>query len=99
MNKTSYENCIDTDFIKNVTRGGRDVIQLTESKTYYFISGGGYCYNGMKVAVFVEDVLAPAPAPAPAINSGSAPSVYDGSDNMVLASVILFVGLALWGIL
>lgn len=57
VNKTSYESCIDKDYIYNVTRGGRDVFNLTEAKTYYFLSGRGYCYKGMKVAVFVEQSL------------------------------------------
>ncbi|CAL5185930.1 unnamed protein product [Lathyrus oleraceus] len=64
VNKTSYENCIDTDFIKNVTRGGRDVVQLIEAKTYYFISSGGYCFHGMKVAVNVEEHQTSAPSPS-----------------------------------
>ncbi|KHN48793.1 Lamin-like protein [Glycine soja] len=51
VNKTSYENCIDRDFIKNITRGGRDVVQMTEARTYYYLSGGGYCFHGMRVAV------------------------------------------------
>ncbi|CAJ2653839.1 unnamed protein product [Trifolium pratense] len=64
VNKTSYENCIDAGFIKNVTGGaGRDVFQLTNKKTYYFISGGGYCWQGLKVAIHVKDSVAPAPAP------------------------------------
>ncbi|VVB01622.1 unnamed protein product [Arabis nemorensis] len=53
VNKSSYEQCIDTDFIFNVTRGGRDVFQLLEPKPYYFICGRGYCLKGMKVAVTV----------------------------------------------
>ncbi|KAK9939376.1 hypothetical protein M0R45_016072 [Rubus argutus] len=56
VNQTSYENCIDKDYIYNVTRGGRDVINLTEAKTYYFLSGRGYCYKGMKVAVCVQQI-------------------------------------------
>lgn len=72
VNKTSYENCIDQGFIKNVTGGaGRDVFQLTEAKTYYFLSGGGFCSQGMKVAVPVTEYVAPAPAPA-AHKSGAA---------------------------
>lgn len=51
VNKTSYENCIDRNFIENITRGGRDVFSLTEAKPYYFLSGNGYCFKGMKVAV------------------------------------------------
>ncbi|XP_039690175.1 lamin-like protein isoform X2 [Medicago truncatula] len=66
VNKTSYENCIDTGFIKNITRGGgRDVFLLTEAKTYYFISGGGFCQRGVKVAIDVNEHVAPAPQPTP----------------------------------
>ncbi|CAI8586634.1 unnamed protein product [Vicia faba] len=66
VNQTSYEKCIDTGFIKNISTGaGRDVFQLTEAKTYYFLSGGGYCWQGVKVAVGVSDHLPPAPVPAP----------------------------------
>lgn len=66
VNKTSYENCRDTDFIKNISRGGgKDVFQLTEEKTYYFLSGGGFCWGGMKVAIDVTDYVAPAPQPVP----------------------------------
>ncbi|CAL5190392.1 unnamed protein product [Lathyrus oleraceus] len=72
VNQTSYEKCIDTGFIKNVTGGaGRDVFQLSEAKTYYFISGGGFCWQGVKVAVNVLDHLPPAPAPAPKESDGS----------------------------
>ncbi|XP_038880463.1 lamin-like protein [Benincasa hispida] len=55
VNKTSYESCNDKGFIFNLTRGGRDVFNLTEAKTYYFLSGRGFCFQGMKVAVFVEE--------------------------------------------
>ncbi|XWS40926.1 hypothetical protein CRYUN_Cryun17cG0037900 [Craigia yunnanensis] len=41
VNKTSYENCNDQSFIQNITRGGRDVIELTEARPYYFLSSGG----------------------------------------------------------
>ncbi|KAI5402427.1 lamin-like protein [Lathyrus oleraceus] len=54
VNKTSYENCIETDFINNVTRGGRDVFQLSEMRSYYFICGRGFCFNGMKVEINVK---------------------------------------------
>jgi len=66
VNKTSYENCIDTEIIKNISRGGRqDVFQLTEDKIYYFISGGGGCWSGLKVAIDVNEYVAPAPEPTP----------------------------------
>lgn len=70
VNKSSYGNCTDQGFIFNVTRGaGRDVFELTQPKPYYFLSSGGYCYNGMKVAVnVVEFVSAPQPSPFPTSN-------------------------------
>ncbi|XP_045830963.1 lamin-like protein [Trifolium pratense] len=79
VNKTSYENCIDAGFIKNVTGGaGRDVLPLTEKKTYYFISGGDYCKQGLKVAINVNDNVAPAPAPTS--HKSGAPSALDASN-------------------
>ncbi|KAF1882916.1 hypothetical protein Lal_00003098 [Lupinus albus] len=60
VNKTSYENCIEEGFIYNITRGGRDVFQLLEARSYYFLSGRGFCFQGMKVAINVEE---PAQAP------------------------------------
>ncbi|KAB1211473.1 Lamin-like protein [Morella rubra] len=71
VNKTSYENCNDQGFIQNITRGGRDVFQLTEARPYYFLSSGGYCYQGMKVAVPVE---APVPTQAPEPAKNGSPS-------------------------
>ncbi|XVE79729.1 hypothetical protein DITRI_Ditri14bG0080300 [Diplodiscus trichospermus] len=55
VNKTSFESCNGENFIKNITKGGRDVFNLTEAKPYYFISGRGYCFKGMKVAILVKD--------------------------------------------
>ena len=69
VNETSYEMCIATDFIKNITKGGRDVFQLTEAKPYYFICSY-YCFQGMKVAINVQDIPTPAPAP----NKNGSPS-------------------------
>ncbi|XWS30212.1 hypothetical protein CRYUN_Cryun24cG0097700 [Craigia yunnanensis] len=75
VNKTSYENCNDQSFIQNITRGGRDVVELTEARPYYFLSSGGYCFHGMKVVVNVEIPQVPAPAPvkngSPSSNAGS----------------------------
>jgi hypothetical protein len=84
VNKTSYENCIDAGFIKNITGGaGRDVFQLTEEKTYYFINAGGYCWQGMKVAIDVND-YAPAPAPTPGASAINASNIY------VLILILMF---------
>ncbi|KAI6670325.1 hypothetical protein NL676_005210 [Syzygium grande] len=44
VNETSYESCNSQGFISNVTRGGRDVFELKEAKTYYFICSRGYCW-------------------------------------------------------
>lgn len=66
VNNTSYEQCRDEGFMKNITKGGKDVFNLTEAKTYYFLSGGGYCYQGMKLSVDVVDYSRLAPAPTPA---------------------------------
>ncbi|KAF7851570.1 hypothetical protein BT93_L3656 [Corymbia citriodora subsp. variegata] len=71
VNETSFESCNSQGFISNITRGGRDVFQLKEAKTYYFICSRGYCWGGMKV--FVDVVVAPpAPTPSP---SGAARSL------------------------
>ncbi|XP_020216258.1 lamin-like protein [Cajanus cajan] len=55
VNKTNYENCIDTSFINNITRGGRDVFQLLEARPYYFLCGRGFCSQGMKIAINVVE--------------------------------------------
>lgn len=55
VNETSYANCIEENFINNITKGGRDVFNLTMPKPYYFISGRGYCFKGMKVATIVQN--------------------------------------------
>ncbi|KAK7261297.1 hypothetical protein RIF29_27606 [Crotalaria pallida] len=73
VNKTSYENCNDTCFISNITRGGRDVFQLLEARPYYFLSGRGFCFKGMKVAINVEEDT-PTPQPELAVSSKAFPS-------------------------
>ncbi|XVF68613.1 hypothetical protein PTKIN_Ptkin11bG0015600 [Pterospermum kingtungense] len=74
VNKTSYESCNSKCFIKNITRGGRDVFNLTEAKPYYFISGRGYCFKGMKVAIIAQDF--------PAQTNGSLPiNISNGASN------------------
>uniref|UniRef100_A0A2N9FMV4 Phytocyanin domain-containing protein n=1 Tax=Fagus sylvatica TaxID=28930 RepID=A0A2N9FMV4_FAGSY len=71
VNKTSHDNCIDKDFIKNITRGGRDVFNLTEAKPYYFLSGRGYCFKGMKVAMLVLEYHSPPAVPPEVPNPAS----------------------------
>ncbi|XP_057723395.1 early nodulin-like protein 20 [Arachis stenosperma] len=90
VNKTSYENCIDKDFIKNITRGGgKDVIELKEVKTYYFLSSGGFCWNGLKVVINVENV---APTPSPGHNKSSSCTIGI-NQNLVILLILM------WGII
>ncbi|XP_057984286.1 early nodulin-like protein 19 [Malania oleifera] len=78
VNETSYEQCIDQNFITNVTKGGKDVFNLTEARPYYFLSGRGFCFSGVKLAVPVRVPPPPSPPPAPA-KSGSPSSHTPGS--------------------
>ncbi|KAI5558910.1 hypothetical protein BDE02_17G074100 [Populus trichocarpa] len=56
VNKTDYESCNSDHPLHNWTRGaGRDVVPLNVTRNYYFISGKGFCYGGMKLAVHVEN--------------------------------------------
>ncbi|KAK9280698.1 hypothetical protein L1049_014396 [Liquidambar formosana] len=83
VNKTAYEKCIDTNFIKNITRGGRDVFPLTEIKPYYFLSSGGYCFHGMKLVVDVKDT-----PPA------RSPSLAKSGSSSIGGSIIVYIVLA-----
>ncbi|KAJ6947839.1 lamin-like protein [Populus alba x Populus x berolinensis] len=100
VNKTGYEGCHDVGFIKNITRGGRDVFQVNEAKTYYFINGGGSCFGGMKVAINVEN---PQPAPSPSQLTG-VKSIKNGSPSrfggLVVTLMAVLTGVLLaWAIL
>ncbi|KAF7846935.1 hypothetical protein BT93_L3559 [Corymbia citriodora subsp. variegata] len=91
VNKTSYDKCIDTDFITNITKGGRDVFQLTEARPYYFICGRGYCFNGMKVAINVTVAPPPPPSPGPPKKGGSSSSVGGLSRMTIVLSLLAFL--------
>ncbi|MCL7038822.1 hypothetical protein MKW94_004490 [Papaver nudicaule] len=55
VNKTDYDSCSTDHPLYNISRGGgRDVFKLKQSRPYYFISGGGFCWKGMKLTVFVD---------------------------------------------
>lgn len=74
VNKTDYENCISDHPLHNWTTGaGRDVVPLNVTRTYYFISGKGFCFGGMKIAVHVENP--PPPPSALPVKNGSPPSL------------------------
>lgn len=92
VNETSYEKCIDKDFIKNITGGaGRDVFNLTQTKTYYFLSGGGYCFQGLKVAVNVLRPMPPAPAPTSTSSSSTSTTATFSSSLLLLLLLLLIV--------
>ncbi|XP_061358088.1 early nodulin-like protein 19 [Gastrolobium bilobum] len=100
VNKTSYENCIDRNFIKNFTRGGRDVVELKEARTYYYLSSGGYCFHGMRVAVHVEEhqhAAALAPAPSEMKSGSILPSVY--TCIWIIVANVIYVNLVQMGTL
>ncbi|KAL4363068.1 hypothetical protein GQ457_04G033310 [Hibiscus cannabinus] len=95
VNKTDYESCNSDHPLHNWTTGaGRDVVPLNVTRHYYFISGKGFCYGGMKVAVRVENP--PPPPKAAPLNdkSGSSPSATFYRGQLVLPAA--FAIAALW---
>ena len=89
VNKTSYEKCNEKDFMTNIPRGGRDVFELKEEGSYYFISGRGFCFQGMKVAVNVENIP-PAPTPSP-WKSSSPSNSWSQSFLPLLATAVFLI--------
>ncbi|KAK7276599.1 hypothetical protein RIF29_17742 [Crotalaria pallida] len=94
VNNASYVSCNETGFIKNITGGaGRDVFELKEAKTYYFISGGGFCYQGLKVAINVAENLAPSPQHSPKQS-------HSASDYCLInQTLVVLILVLIWGIL
>lgn len=93
VNKTDYESCNSDHPLHNWTTGvGRDVVPLNVTRNYYFISGKGFCFGGMKIAVHVEK-LPPPPKAAP-IKSIAATTVSSRSQ-IVLLPVVFAIG-ATW---
>ncbi|XVF16686.1 hypothetical protein REPUB_Repub10bG0053600 [Reevesia pubescens] len=93
VNKTDYESCNSDHPLHNWTTGaGRDVVPLNITRHYYFISGKGFCYGGMKIAVRVENP--PPPPTSSSLNekSGSPSSIYRGQ---IVLPAVLAIG-ALW---
>ncbi|XP_057795805.1 early nodulin-like protein 17 [Salvia miltiorrhiza] len=74
VNKTNFESCNSEHPLHNWTTGaGRDVVPLNVTKTFFFISGKGFCFGGMKVAIHVEKP--PPPPSSSPIKSSSPPSL------------------------
>ncbi|KAJ7971025.1 lamin-like protein [Quillaja saponaria] len=91
VNKTDYETCNTDHPLHNWTTGaGRDVVPLNVTRHYYFVSGKGFCYGGMKLAVRVEN-LPPPPSSSPIISW--APSVNSRDQNLLLP-VVFAIGAA-----
>jgi len=93
VNKTDFESCNSDHPLHNLTRGaGRDVVPLNVTRNYYFISGKGFCYGGMKLAVHVANP--PPPPTAAPLNekSGSSSSILKCQ---YVLSAVFAIG-ALW---
>ncbi|KAF6147206.1 hypothetical protein GIB67_039336 [Kingdonia uniflora] len=74
VNKTDYELCNSDHPLHNWTTGaGRDVVPLNVTRHYYFISGKGFCFGGMKLAVRVQN-LPPPPKASPINHKNASPS-------------------------
>ncbi|RVW80872.1 Lamin-like protein [Vitis vinifera] len=74
VNETNYESCNSDHPLHNWTRGaGRDVVPLNVTRKYYFLSGKGFCYSGMKIAINVENPPPP-PSASPIKESNDSPS-------------------------
>ncbi|GAB4827324.1 hypothetical protein Ancab_034211 [Ancistrocladus abbreviatus] len=76
VNQTDYESCNSDHPLVNWTGGaGRDVVPLNVTKHRYFISGKGFCYGGMKLAINVEKPPPP-PSAAPIKSYSSSMTSY-----------------------
>ncbi|GAB4831695.1 hypothetical protein Ancab_005707, partial [Ancistrocladus abbreviatus] len=81
VNKNDYVTCNSDHPLVNWTRGaGRDVVPLNVTKPRYFISGNGFCYGGMKLAINVEE---PPPPPYPTTIESDLSSRTSGQSQMV----------------
>ncbi|XVF58345.1 hypothetical protein PTKIN_Ptkin07bG0058800 [Pterospermum kingtungense] len=93
VNKIDYESCNSHHPLYNWTTGaGRDVVQLNVTRQYYFISGKGFCYGGMKLAVRVENPPPPPTSSPSNQKSGSPSSIYRGQ---IVLPAIFAIGM-LW---
>ncbi|CAH9109464.1 unnamed protein product [Cuscuta epithymum] len=93
VNKTCYDSCDSDHFIQNITHGGRDVVQLNQTKTYYFISHSWQCANGMKVAIHVEK---PPPPLTPSPKKSSSPPTLLSTFRGHILLPALFTIAAVW---
>ncbi|KAI9121378.1 hypothetical protein K1719_008411 [Acacia pycnantha] len=91
VNKTNYETCNTDHPLHNYTTGaGRDVAPLNVTRDYYFVSGNGFCFGGMKIHVHVEKV--PPPPQASPIKAAS--STLSSSGHVLVLPVVFAIGAA-----
>ncbi|KAI3833922.1 hypothetical protein MKW92_007892 [Papaver armeniacum] len=85
VNKIDYDTCNESNPIHSWSTGsGRNVVQLNASKDYFFISGHGFCYSGMKVGIHVLDPP----------STKSAGTSTDSPSQLIFRSALSFV--AVW---
>lgn len=96
MNKTNYETCNSEHPLHNWTTGaGRDVVPLNVTRDYYFISGKGFCYGGMKLGISVENPPPP-PSSSPVNATNNSPrNTYTCTGQIVLLPAVFAVA-AIW---
>ncbi|KAL7141027.1 hypothetical protein ABFS83_08G026600 [Erythranthe nasuta] len=93
VNKTDYENCISDHPLHNWTTGaGRDVVPLNVTRNFYFISGKGFCFGGMKLAIHVENP--PPPPSSSPVKSGASNLLPDFQGKIFVPA--LFAVAAVW---
>ncbi|KAG0486011.1 hypothetical protein HPP92_008106 [Vanilla planifolia] len=90
VNETDYDRC-SADHPILVWNGGNSyATQLNETGRYYYICSRGYCWEGMKVALVVENRPTPAPVPSP-----SSPASAPLRGTSAIVALILAVARAL----
>ncbi|XP_075498737.1 early nodulin-like protein 17 [Primulina tabacum] len=91
VNQTDYESCNSDHFLHNFTTGaGRDVVPLNVTRKYYFISGKGFCFSGMKIAINVEN---PPPPPSSSPQKAGSNSLFS-TLREILVPVLFAVAVA-----
>ncbi|KAK2652101.1 hypothetical protein Ddye_011957 [Dipteronia dyeriana] len=96
VNKTNYENCRDQEFMTNISRGsGRDVFELKEAKVYFFLSSGGFCWSGMKLAISVHQPPPPPPPSPPPASSKAASLLPPATASIIITTLLLTFSIVL----
>ncbi|GFP91766.1 lamin-like protein [Phtheirospermum japonicum] len=94
VNRSGYDNCTAEQPMHNWTTGaGRDVVPLNVTRDYYFISGKGFCFSGMKLAIHVQD---PPPPPSYPPSRSSSPASLTSNFRGRVFVPALFAVAAVW---